>query len=101
MPMLVKILYTAGALSIVTWLLSAYWQFRLYRRLHKESQVMFRVSDSLSTRERYKLVLAKDSSCRELARKRNISFFVFAVYLCLLSLVLGIVAWFEVYAVQA
>ena len=65
MSIFVELLVVAGALFFCSWLVFAYWQFRLYRQLHKKLLVMFKVMDQLSVKERYKVILARDSACQK------------------------------------
>ena len=96
MPMLVKMLVVTGTLCVCSWLILAYWQIKLYRRLHKKSLVMFKVMDKLSVKERYKIILARDSTSQDYFRKRNVSVLVLIVALVILGIVMGLSAWFHV-----
>ena len=96
MSIFVELLVVAGALFFCSWLVFAYWQFRLYRQLHKKLLVMFKVMDQLSVKERYKVILARDSTCQKIFRKRNISLLVLIVTLVILGLAMGLTTWFHV-----
>ena len=57
---------------------------------------MFKVMDKLSVKERYKIILARDSTSQDFFRKRNVSVLVLIVALVILGIVMGLSAWFHV-----
>lgn len=95
MPILAILLSIAAALCAGAWLAAVYYSIRSNRCVKNISKEMFKSAEKIKRRERYKAVLAKDTRCRELARKSGIAHWVFFGSLVVFGMVVGVIFWTE------
>ena len=85
------VFFIMGVIAFIVWLYAAYWQFILIRRINVVSSKQHHIPGNIFWSKRAQLAISADSSCQNIAKKRNKAAIAFLILVACEAVLLTVV----------